>query len=104
MYKFKYRTVSFGTRFELKPGFRKNGEDRTNLYENELATDVGGECLGWKECTRPILDHHFARQDQYPSAAAAVLHQAHRITAYFRSLQDRLGGQRRNLAGYPRKP
>ena len=93
MFSFKYRLVGFGTRFNPVSGFRNNRESPGSLFENELVADVGGTCLGLPDCTRPILDHHFHREDkaQYPSAAAAVLHQARWITAYFQSLQDRLG-------------
>jgi len=93
MFKFKYREVGFGTRFNLVSGFRNSRESPGSLFENELVADVGGACLGWSDCTRPILDHHFYRGDgaQYPSAAAAILHQASGIIAHFRSLQDRLG-------------
>ncbi len=94
MPQFHYRQVGFGTRFELASGFRNNGENPASLFENELVADVGGLCLGWKECALPIFDHHFFREDdaQYPSAAAAILHQAHWINAYFEKLQARLGG------------
>jgi hypothetical protein len=43
MLTFKCRTVGVGTHSELKPGFRRNGEEQTNLYENQFVTDVGGE-------------------------------------------------------------
>ena len=81
---FRYRCVPYGTGFKPVPGLRTGPGDPGLLFENELAADVGGVCLGWQGCGRPILDHHFHRAGQYPSAAAAVLHQAHRIAAYFR--------------------
>ena len=58
MFKFKYREVGFGTRFNLVSGFRNSRESPGSLFENELVADVGGACLGWSDCTRPILDHH----------------------------------------------
>ena len=93
MLSFKYREVGFGTRLNPVSGFRNNRENSDSLFGNELVADVGGTCFGVPDCTRPILNHHFPREDgaQYPSAAAAILHQASRITAYFQSLQDRLG-------------
>ncbi|HEV3415806.1 MAG TPA: hypothetical protein VG056_03315, partial [Pirellulales bacterium] len=81
-----YRFVRFGTRFTPAAQVRANSRDEpAALHENELAVDVGGVCWGLDGETLPVLDHHFHRsKGQYPSAAAAVLHNAGRI-------RDRLG-------------
>src|SRR5438874_1019314 len=85
---FKYRFVRFGTRFTGAPGMRTDaGPEPAVLHENELAVDVGGVCWGLDGETLPVLDHHFHRAaGQYPSAAAAVIHNAQRI-------HDRLPGK-----------
>jgi hypothetical protein len=75
--RFRYRFVNFGTRFEPRLN-----EDRTDshahpnlLFVNEVAVDVGSRC--WSVPGDPlIIDHHFTRKDQFPSASAAVLHMA----------------------------
>ncbi|HEV2970893.1 MAG TPA: hypothetical protein VGY55_13055 [Pirellulales bacterium] len=81
MSQFKYRFVRFGTRFTSAAAARINSSaEPAVLHENELAVDVGGVCWGLDRETLPVLDHHFHRsQGQYPSAAAAVLHNAERI-------------------------
>jgi hypothetical protein len=81
MSQFKYRFVRFGTRFASAAGRRTNSRDEpAALHDNELAVDVGGVCWGLDGETLPVLDHHFHRsKGQYPSAAAAVLHNAGRI-------------------------
>ncbi len=88
MAQFKYRFVPFGTRFAPAPGApRTDASERpTALHENELALDVGGVCWGYDGELLSVLDHHFHRPTgQFPSAAAAVLHNAQRI-------HDRLAG------------
>ncbi len=45
-------------------------------------TDVGGTCWGANE-PLPIIDHHFLRESQFPSASAAVLHKASQIRQRF---------------------
>lgn len=73
---FRYRYVDFGTIFTGDPGNR-NAQNATEspgtLFANELATDVGGTCWGSNE-PLAIIDHHFLREAQFPSASAAVLH------------------------------
>ncbi len=82
---FKYRFVRFGTHFVSAPGVRDNpGDEPAALHENELAVDVGNVCWGLDDETLSVLDHHFRRTDgQFPSAAAAVLHNAKRIHERF---------------------
>jgi hypothetical protein len=77
----RYRYVPYGTNFEPVKGARPSGERRPQLlYENEIAADVGG--IFWRHAGSldsprlPIIDHHFAREAQFPSASAAVLHSA----------------------------
>lgn len=87
---FRYRFVPFGTRFVSAAGLRRENGDRCpahELFENELAADVGGVC--WGDAGEPlaVLDHHFYRDaGQFPAAAAAVLHHATRI-------RDKFAGQ-----------
>jgi hypothetical protein len=79
---FRYRFVGFGTRFSTAAATRiappVDENDRRTLCDNELAVDVGGVCWGHAEVKDHVIDHHFHRDDggQFPSAAAAVLHQA----------------------------
>jgi hypothetical protein len=83
--RFRYRYVGFGTSFFVEKGPRPEDEHSpSKLYENELAVDVGGICLGHSHVEQHVIDHHFFREaGQFPSAAAAVLHLAHRIVASF---------------------
>jgi hypothetical protein len=46
------------------------------LFDNEIAVDVGSQCLGHDGCDALVLDHHFERPGNFPAAAAAVLHLA----------------------------
>jgi hypothetical protein len=83
---FKYRFVGFGTTFSSRRGDRSVTDGQREpavLYENELAVDVGGVCWGYGGEDQPILDHHFTRPGQFPSASAAVLHNAERVTSRF---------------------
>lgn len=76
---FKYRYVGYGTNFVAVKGYRLDATsaEPRDLYENEVAVDVGGVCLGYKNETLAVLDHHFFRdRGQFPSAAAATLHLA----------------------------
>jgi hypothetical protein len=87
---FKYRYVDFGTVFTGALGVRRpeNGaESPDTLYANELVTDVGGTCWGRNE-PLSIIDHHFSRDDQFPSASAAVLHKAKLIREKFAGLEN----------------
>jgi len=68
---FFYRQVPFGCRFERATGMRDPLSSPTLLFENEIAVDVGGECNGYAGCTSMIFDHHFVRDWNFPSAAAA---------------------------------
>src|SRR5262249_22398455 len=89
---FRYRYVPYGTRFVGVPGFRSQSgppEQQNQLHENELVTDVGGVCWGYAGEALPVVDHHFFRQTgQFPSAAAAVIHNAQRICERFRGKFD----------------
>ena len=92
---FKYRYVGFGTEFISTSGFRLTSDNEpgeaAKLYENELAVDVGGVCWGLQRGEQPesrtVLDHHFAGAE-FPSASAAVLHNAMRIRDKFTSLKS----------------
>jgi hypothetical protein len=88
--KFRYRYVPFGSKFTAAAGQRQDAAaEPKRLFENELAVDVGGVCLG-HDSDLAVIDHHYFRADgrQFPSAAAAVLHQASAIAARFRGRQD----------------
>src|SRR5690242_6386674 len=50
-----------------------------------VVTDVGGTCCSGSE-PLAVIDHHFSRQGQFPSASAAVLHKA-------KLIRDRFAGQ-----------
>jgi hypothetical protein len=82
---FRYRYVNFGTAFTSDPRPRESENALkvpATLFANELATDVGGTCLGSNE-PLAILDHHFSGEGQFPSASAAVLHKARLIRDRF---------------------
>ncbi len=82
---FRYRYVDFGTVFAGDPrlrGWEHMLEAPGTLFANELVTDVGGTCWGSNE-PLAILDHHFPRPGQFPSASAAVLHKAQLIRDRF---------------------
>jgi hypothetical protein len=90
---FKYRYVGYGTVFKRAEGLRdrvgRSEEDPfapSRLFANELVVDVGGVCWGYEGEESPIIDHHFRREKggQFPSAAAAVLHNAVRIHERFK--------------------
>ncbi|MGB8885323.1 MAG: hypothetical protein WCC87_01295 [Candidatus Korobacteraceae bacterium] len=81
----RYRYVDFGTVFTGAPGVRgaeSGAESVGTLYANELVTDVGGTCWDRNE-PLAIIDHHFSRDGQFPSASAAVLHKAKLIREKF---------------------
>ena len=80
--RFSYRQVGFGTRFQGKEGARPRKAKPQFLYENELVVDVGNTCWGYEGETLRVLDHHFHRPDNFPSASAAVLESAGRIAAW----------------------
>jgi len=87
---FRYRYVDFATVFTGAPGIRgaENGtESPGTLYANELVTDVGGTCWDRNE-PLSIIDHHFTRDNQFPSASAAVLHKAGLIREKFSTQQN----------------
>jgi len=84
---FKYRYVDFGTAFSSVPGKRSADDSQANsavLYENELVLDVGGICWGYANESQSVIDHHFSREGQFPSASAAILHKARQIREKFR--------------------
>ena len=87
---FRYRFVSFGTRFVAAAGQRPERRHQAReLYENELAADVGGVCWGYEDQPLAVLDHHFHRPDgQFPSATSAVLHNVPRIFERFRDRSE----------------
>ena len=101
---FRYRHVPYGTDFTSADGVRTEAKtnparyseperdaDAGRLYANELVVDVGGQCWGCKGEQQTILDHHFFRAGgQFPSAAAAVLHNAHRVWERFHALDGDL--------------
>jgi hypothetical protein len=101
MSRFRYRYVRFGTKFTVvddalrvaSPG--AGGPPDGDLLANEIAADVGGECCSdaagseRESAARMIFDHHFQREAQFPSAAAAVLHHAERVKEW----SDRLPGR-----------
>jgi hypothetical protein len=84
---FRYRFVPYGTRFVAAAGERRESggpSQGRELFENELAADVGGACWGHAGQSLAVLDHHFYRDaGQFPSAAAAVLHNAARVRERF---------------------
>lgn len=83
---YRYRYVNYGTRFTPKQMTRAEADwDNPDwLQANELAVDVGEGFWELDGCECPIIDHHFYRpKGQFPSAAAAVLHSAHRIRDRF---------------------
>ena len=61
---------------------RRTARTPGTLYANELVTDVGGTCWDRNE-PLAIIDHHFSRDGQFPSASAAVLHKAKLIREKF---------------------
>ena len=85
---FRYRFVPFGTQFRPATGSRPHDcSDVQLLFENEIAADVGGTF--WWDSTDtliPVIDHHFSCDNQFPSAAAAVLHSADRVQAWANSV------------------
>ena len=86
-FSFRYRYVDFQTVFTGAPGPRASDQGLDSpgtLYANELATDVGRTCWDRNE-PLAVLDHHFSRDGQFPSASAAVLHKARLIRQKFAS-------------------
>src|SRR5215471_16499555 len=82
---FRYRYVDFGTSFAGDPrerGLDASADSPGTLFANALAVDVGGTCWGGNE-PLPIIDHHYPREAQFPSASAAVLHKASQIRERF---------------------
>jgi hypothetical protein len=66
---FEYDFVDFGTRFKKE------------ALKDTVVTDVGGTCLGHKGEELLIFDHHFPRENNFPSASAAVLHHVDAISS-----------------------
>lgn len=88
---FKYRYVAFGTNFDFRPGARHLEDESTNpsaLHENEIALDVGNICWGYDGEPLCVIDHHFERPGQFPSASAAVLYKAQLIKEKVRARDD----------------
>src|SRR5579884_3158729 len=78
----RQRLVRFGTTFRSNRTDDRVDERNPAPHElcrNELAVDVGSTCWGWlrpgsqEPETLRVIDHHFQRNRQYPSASAAVL-------------------------------
>src|ERR1017187_3542444 len=78
----RQRLVRFGTSFRAAEKEERSEECSPVsevLCSNEIVVDVGSTCWGWRRLgaeeseARRIIDHHFDRPDQYPSASAAVL-------------------------------
>lgn len=88
---FQYRYVGYGTAFSSAPGARLEATaDRSSLHGNEIAVDVGSQCLADDHATDPgalfVFDHHFRRDppaENFPAAATAVLHHARAIHEHF---------------------
>lgn len=88
---FRYRFVGFGTNFEFRHGIRHLEDASSNpsvLHENEIALDVGNVCWGCDGEPLCVIDHHFERPGQFPSASAAVLHNARLLEEKFRGCGD----------------
>jgi hypothetical protein len=86
--RFRYRYVRFGEVFSTATGVRPDANSRPEiLYGNELAVDVGGVCWGVGGEARSVLDHHYEAAE-FPSAAAAVLHQSGKIWSRFSPLLE----------------
>ena len=82
MVTFRRRLVHYGIRFKFTPGLRQlsSANDSQLLYENEVVVDVGGSCLNQNGEDNLIFDHHFTSPEiAFPSASAAVLHNARAI-------------------------
>jgi hypothetical protein len=81
----RYRFVPYGTAFQPCDGARPATDfEAKNLYRNEIAADVGG--VFWPDSGSsqlPVIDHHFARTDQFPSATAAVLHSTEKVAEWW---------------------
>src|ERR1035437_4130907 len=84
----KIRYVNFGTRFQANMSVDRspdslNQPSDSRLFRNEVAFDVGGICHGYEGQTTWVFDHHFSRgDDNFPSAAAAVLHNAAALASH----------------------
>ena len=82
---FRYRFAPFGTKFHSHPDERPTDvkAPADHLHVNELVVDVGGVCWSSTGSNKGVLDHHFLLADTnrqpFPSAAAAILHQANLI-------------------------
>src|ERR1700676_1674498 len=82
---FRYRYVNFGTVFSRSTANRTEitGKDDNVLFDNELALDVGGICWGFRDEALSVIDHHFQREGQFPSACVSVLHKAKLVRKKF---------------------
>lgn len=76
---FHYDYKSFGTSFTGADDFLKT--DQASLKPGQIAADVGGCCLLYQGEEALVIDHHFHRPNNFPSASAAVLHLAPLINA-----------------------
>jgi hypothetical protein len=84
---FRYRFVRFGTTFTWTEGSRDAHAAEAEpwkLYENEIAVDVGGSCLGCDGSSLNVIDHHFfSREGTIPSATCAVMHHGPELVERF---------------------
>ena len=76
--RFFYEYEGFGTSFV--------GEKE--IRTGEIASDVGGRCLRYHGEKSLVIDHHFYRPNNFPSASAAVLHLAPLIYAGLSKCED----------------
>lgn len=92
--KIRHRYIPFHTRLEPAPGQRDAKVDASRdsvgkVFENDLIVDVGGRCRGYRGESLWVIDHHFHRvDDNFPSAAAAVLHLAPELAAAFKGKEE----------------
>ena len=80
----RIRFVGYGAAFQHSAGVRKDDSsgaaERLQLFDNEIAVDVGGVCWETGGVDLRVIDHHFDRESgNFPCAAAGVLHLAERI-------------------------
>ena len=89
---FRYRIRRFRNSLYWRPGNSRRGNNDSNspglLYVNELASWTKAAAAGTRNEPLSIIDHHFTRDNQFPSASAAVLHKARSIREKFSTLDS----------------